>query len=149
MKTMLFTVACAVFLSCSNETPKVADTTIAQPAGNNMPLVGTWKELSGSTTRGDSVSMFDSKLIDKIKIVTPTHFAWQSRKVSDKSFIGAISGKVTMDSTNYTEEILYSSNPGIKATTVAKFTYKVEGDKWYHKGGFAGYEFEEVWQRVK
>jgi hypothetical protein len=54
-----------------------------------------------------------------------------------------------MDDKNYTEYLMYTSYKPILGK-VAKFTYRLEGDKWYIKGRFDNMMmFEEVWQRVK
>ena len=118
-------------------------------AQNKMQLVGTWKLVSGKMIQGDSSYPYDNKTSDAIKIVTPTHFAVMSKTVANDTLEHAVAGIVKMDDKNYTEEIQYAS----AATMVgkkAKFTYRVDGDKWYVKGGIENMMmFEEVWQRVK
>jgi hypothetical protein len=118
-------------------------------AQNKMSIVGTWKLISGKITQGDSTSPYDNTTSDAIKIVTPTHFAVLSKNVSDDSLQHAGAGTVQMDDKNYTEEIKYSSFKDLVGKT-AKFTYRIEGDKWYIKGGIENMmTFEEVWQRIK
>ena len=98
---------------------------------------------------GDSTYPYDNKTSDAIKIVTPTHFAVFSKNVTNDSMQHAVAGTVKMDDKNYTEEIQYASGPTMIGKK-AKFTYRIEGDKWYVKGGIENMMmFEEVWQRVK
>jgi hypothetical protein len=118
-------------------------------AQNKMSIVGTWKLISGKITEGDSTSPYDNTTSDAIKIVTPTHFAVLSKNVADDSLQHAGAGTVQMDDKNYTEEIKYSSFKDLVGKT-AKFAYRIEGDKWYIKGGIENMmTFEEVWQRIK
>jgi hypothetical protein len=118
-------------------------------AQNKMQLVGTWKLVSGKVTIGDSTYPYDSKTVDAIKIVTPTHFAVISKNVTNDSMQHAVAGTVKMDEKNYTEEIQYVSDPAMIGKK-AKFTYRIEGDKWYAKGGIENMMmFDEVWQRLK
>ena len=118
-------------------------------AQNQMSVVGTWKLISGKATVGDSTMSYDNKTADAIKIVTPTHFAVLYNNVADSAFENAGAGPVQFDDRNYTEELRYGNGKdwiGKKA----KFTYRIEGDKWYIKGGFENLMmFDETWQRVK
>ncbi len=118
-------------------------------AQNKMQLVGTWKLVSGKMIQGDSSYPYDNKTSDAIKIITPTHFAVMSKNASNDTLEHATAGLVKMDDKNYTEEIQYSSGPTMVGKK-AKFTYRIDGDKWYVKGGIENMMmFEEVWQRVK
>jgi hypothetical protein len=123
--------------------------TAASFAQNKMQLVGTWKLISGKVTIGDSTYPYDNKTSDAIKIVTPTHFAVLSQNISDTAFQHAGAGTVEMDDKNYTEHLMYGNGKDMIGKT-AKFTYRLEGDKWYIKGGIDNMMmFEEEWQRIK
>ena len=112
-------------------------------AQNQMSVVGTWKFVSGKSTRGDSTTSYDDKTVDQIKIVTPTHFA-----VFSKDFANAAAGTVQIDDKNYIEEIKYCTLKDWLGKNV-KFTYRIDGDKWYVKGGIENtVMFDEVRQRV-
>ena len=118
-------------------------------AQNKVQLVGTWKLISGKITSGDSTSTYGEKTDNAMKIVTPSHFAVVSKNVSTDSLQHAVAGTVEMDDKNYTERIEYCSFQNMVGKT-AKFTYRVESDKWYVKGGIENVmTLEEVWQRVK
>ena len=123
--------------------------TAASFAQNQMPLVGTWKLISGKMTQGDSTFPYDNKTSDAIKIVTPTHFAVFTQSMADSSLEHAGAGTVQMDDKNYTENLMYGNSKELLGKA-AKFTYRLEGDKWYIKGGIDNMmTFEEVWQRVQ
>jgi hypothetical protein len=117
-------------------------------AQNKMAVVGTWKLISGKATEGDSTTSYDDKTTDAIKIVTTTHFAVFSKNPSDNSLQHAGAGPVHVDDTNYVEELEYDNAKDFVGKT-AKYTYRVEGDKWYIKGGIENMiTLEEVWQRL-
>jgi len=117
-------------------------------AQNKMSVVGTWKLVSGKAVINDSTYNYDNKTSDAIKIVTPTHFAVFSNNATDSSFEHAAAGPVQFDDKNYTEELRYG-NTKERFGKKVKFTYRIEGDKWYVKGGIENVAmFDEVWQRV-
>ena len=118
-------------------------------AQNKMQLVGTWKLISGKMIQGDSTFPYDNKTSDAMKIVTLTHFAVFSQNISDSSFEHAGAGTVEMDGKNYTEHLMYTDTKAMIGKA-AKFTYRLEGNKWYIKGGIENMMmFDEEWQRVK
>lgn len=84
------------------------------------------------------------KTTSSIKIVAPTHFAVISENSADTAFQYAGAGTVKMDSKNYTEVILYGNTKSMIGKS-ATFTYRIEGDKWYIKGGTDDMKFDEVW----
>jgi hypothetical protein len=113
-----------------------------------MPLVGTWKLISGKAVINDSTMTYGSPNDEAMKIVTPTHFSVVSKNASDGVMQHAVAGRVKMDATHYTEFLDFASSKDMVSKT-ATFTYKVEGNKWYIKGGFDKIQFDEVWQRVE
>src|SRR5678810_698322 len=122
---------------------------ILSHAQNQMSIVGTWKLISGKAVMNDSTFNYDNKTSDAIKIVTPTHFAVLYNNVADSAFENAGAGPVQFDDKNYTEELQYGNSKEWLGKKV-KFTYRIEGDKWYIKGGIENVvTFDEVWQRVK
>jgi hypothetical protein len=119
-------------------------------AQNKTSVVGTWKLISGKFTQsGDTATYYyDDKTSDAIKIVTSTHFAVFLKDVSDDSLQHAGAGTIQVDDKNYIEEVKYGTDKDMIGKTV-KFTYRMEGDKWYIKGGVSNLvTFEETWQRV-
>jgi hypothetical protein len=113
-----------------------------------MPLVGTWKLISGKAVINDSAMTYGSPKDESMKIVTPTHFAVVSKNTSDGSMQHAVAGRIKMDDTHYIELLDFSSMKDWVSKT-ATFTYRVEGNKWYIKGGFDKVQIDEVWQRVE
>ena len=91
---------------------------------------------------------YDAKTDDAIKIVTATHYAVLSKNVATDSLQVAGAGPIQVDDKNYTQEIKYCTVKDLVGKS-AKFTYRIEGDKWYIKGGIENMiTFDEVWQRV-
>lgn len=118
-------------------------------AQKTSQLVGTWKLVSGTMSFGDSTIEDDMTKMESMKIVTPTHFAVFNKDISTGDIGHAGAGTVTVGSNDYTETITYATGTGNKYPIIAKFTYKLNGDKWHIKGGFDKYTFDETWQRVK
>ncbi len=114
-----------------------ADSAPAKPS----PLIGTW-ELNSD----DSKSM---------KFITPTHFVivWMDPKTKEVRL--SFGGRYKHEGDNYIEIIEFSS-PEAKEMVAEmsgkelKFSAKVAGDKWTHRGELpGGIKIDEVWQRVK
>lgn len=70
----------------------------------------------------------------------------------DGTFYAAGSGpcqiKGDAHSGTYTENIKYASVPSMVGKGYP-FSYRIEGDRWYHEGDEDGTHVEEVWRRVK
>jgi hypothetical protein len=113
----------------------------------NNSLVGTWKLASGKMTTGDSTVSYGTQTGESIKIITPTHFSVMGKEVTDSvgQFAG---GRVKMDKTTYTEYLDFTSRKGME-NQMATFTYRIEGNKCYLKGGTGALKFDEVWERVQ
>ena len=117
-------------------------------AQNQMSVVGTWKLVSGKAVQGDSTMNYDAKTDDAIKIVTATHYAVLSKNVATDSLQVAGAGPIQVDDKNYIEGTKYCIFKDLVGKS-ARFTYRIEGDKWYVKGGIENMiTFDEVWQRV-
>ena len=117
-------------------------------AQNNLPVVGTWKLISGKAVIDDSTVTYGNSGNESMKIVTPTHFSVISKNTSDGTMQHAVAGRVKIDATNYTEFLDFASRRDMVSKT-ARFTYRVEGNKWYIKGGIDNMQFDEVWQKVE
>ena len=112
------------------------------------PLEGTWELVSAKAMLGDSV-VYDLKApaLRSIKVINGTHFSYLTLGENGQ-FIRAAAGHYTASNGLYTEQIEYSSSR--RMADAYPFTYRVEGDTWYHKS-MAGQreQFDEVWRRVK
>jgi len=118
-------------------------------AQNKTSLAGTWKVISGTMKIGDTTTPYDLNKMESMKIVTPTHFAVFAKNKEDGTLQHAAAGKIIVSGNNYTEIINYMTGEQPRLPITAKFTSKLEGNKWHIKGGFENYVFDEVWERVK
>jgi hypothetical protein len=145
------------------------------PKGGARPenqLVGTWKLVSAKyggsqstlpervttlkpvtpTQNGWSGSMLLPDLrVTTLKHVTPTQFMWASYD-TDGKVTRAAGGGYTLKGEAYEETPEYGFGldfVGLKGK-VQSFTWKVEGNKWYHAGKLNNrLTIEEVWERVE
>ena len=62
-----------------------------------------------------------------------------SKNVATDSLQVAGAGPIQVNDKNYTEEIKYCIFKDLVEKS-AKFTYTIEGDKWYIKGGIEKYD---------
>lgn len=116
----------------------------AKPANQ---LIGTWKLVSAKYG-GKEVKFPEG--ITRIKHVTPTQFMWASCD-KDGEVAVALGGTYTLDGNKYEELPEYGTGEILKALKgkPQTFTWKVEGDKWYHTGKLStDLTIEEVWERV-
>lgn len=111
-------------------------------------LVGTWKLVSAKYGGQDFV--FEEG-ITTLKHVTPTQFMWASFDKTGKVTRSA-GGDYTLEGEVYEETPEYgisSDFDEIKGKAQV-FKWKLEGNKWYHKGKLSnGLTIEEVWERVQ
>lgn len=108
MKNIFSTVfICATLLACN--TTNIEQKT--PPTG--LPIVGTWKLLSGTTVeKGDTTVVDYSKDKSFIKIITNTHFAFLSHDVnkgkdSSLAMFDAGGGSYSLKDSTYTEHLEY------------------------------------------
>ena len=112
----------------------------AEPHGDTKSdnkLIGTWKMISGEATT--------------VKHVTPTQFMWASYD-KDGKVTRAAGGGYTLKGEVYEETPEYGigSDFELLKGKPQTFTWKVEGNKWYHNGKLSnGLTIEEVWERVE
>lgn len=109
-------------------------------------LVGTWKLVSAKWG-GRKVKIRER--ITALKHVTPTHFMWV-RFDKDGKVLVALGGSYTMKGEVYQEVPEYGTVGKELMGKVQSFTWKLEGNKWYHNGKLStGLTAEEVWERVE
>jgi hypothetical protein len=129
----------------------VADVRADAPKGEAKDankLVGTWKMVGA---KYDGREFDTPEGFTTIKHVTPTQFMWASYG-SDGKVTRAAGGSYTLKGEEYTETPEYgiSGDFDIIKGKAQTFTWRVEGDKWYHTGKLSnGLTIEEVWQRVE
>jgi hypothetical protein len=112
------------------------------------PLVGTWKLVSAKYG-GKEVSFPEGTT--RIKHVTPTQFTWVDYDKEGK--VGAaLGGPYTLKGDKYVETPEYGVGQILQALKgkPQSFTWKVEGNKWFHNGKVGdSLTIEEVWERVQ
>jgi hypothetical protein len=88
---------------------------------------------------------------DQYKLVVGGRFIWTSSQ--DGKILYAAGGRCTVEGDRYTEFIEYAHERPTLVGKEAKFTWKLDGDKWYHKGTIKTDEgdipIDELWERVK
>ena len=123
----------------------------AEPAGGSKSdnkLVGTWKLVSAKYGGQESAPLQETTTI---KHVTPTQFMWVSYG-KDGKVTRAAGGSYMLKGEVYEETPEYgiSSDFDIIRGKPQTFTWKVEGNKWYHNGKLSnGLTIEEVWERFE
>jgi hypothetical protein len=112
------------------------------------PLQGDWEFVSGRFTRADgTVRTADSKELRSTKVIGPTRFSFVTLR-ADGSLGRAAAGRYTISGNTYTEYLDLASPADAQGST-GVFTWRVEGDTWYHNGESRGIKFEEVWRRAR
>ncbi|NUQ21183.1 MAG: hypothetical protein HOQ09_09505 [Gemmatimonadaceae bacterium] len=142
MRSMLLAVSLVALTTCG------PSTSMPTPVVAPNPLEGTWELVSAKETIGDSV-VYDMKApqLRSIKVINATHFSYLTLGPSGE-FVRAAAGHYTASNGLYTEQIEYSS--GRRLAEAYPFTYRVEGNLWYHKSiGGTRESFDEVWRRVR
>jgi hypothetical protein len=111
-------------------------------------LVGTWKLVSAKYN-GKDVKLPEGDR--RLKHVTLTQFTWLIAG-KDGAVSTAMGGSCKVSGSNYEETPEYGTSDifkSFKGKTLT-FEWKVEGNKWYHKGKLGdAFEIEEVWERVE
>ena len=124
-----------------------ADEPKKEEAKKQTKLVGTWKLVSAKYA-GKEFKFPEGTTM--VKHVTPTQFMWATYD-KDGKVTRAAGGPYTVKGDKYEETPEYGISDdfeAIKAKTHS-FTWKVEGNKWYHNGKLSdGLTIEEVWERV-
>ena len=110
-------------------------------------LVGTWKLVSAKY--GGEEIKFDD--VTTVKHVTPSQFMWASYE-KNGNVTRAAGGDYTLKGEVYEETPEYgiSGDFDVIKGKAQTFKWKVEGNKWYHKGKLSnGLTIDEVWERVE
>jgi hypothetical protein len=135
LKLVTQCIALIIALTIAPATGWSADTNSDAKSSNK--LVGTWKMVDGEVTT--------------IKHVTPTQFMWATYD-KDGKVTRAAGGPYTLKGDVYEEMPEYGIGSDfelIKGKSQT-FTWKVDGNKWYHNGKLSnGYIIKEVWERVE
>ena len=116
-----------LLLACS------ATETKDSTAKSSLPIMGTWKLISGTTIqKGDTTTTYYDKNLSFIKIINDTHFAFLNHDIhkGKDSAIAAYSsgaGSYTLDGNTYTEHLEYCSDRQWEGNDF-KFTITIKND---------------------
>jgi len=145
--------ACAARTSSSSPVTGSAAQAASEGVEADSPLMGTWEMVSSRVTRGDSV-LADVRApeVRSLKVLDRTHFSFITVR-RDTQFVRAAAGRYTTrphsaTEGQYTEMSEIGSSAGFRGRTFS-FTFRLEGDTWYHKGGVGTATIDEVWRRVR
>lgn len=117
-------------------------------SAQSHPLQGDWEFVSGRFTRPDgTVSTADNSQLHSIKVIGDKRFSFVTLR-ADGSLARAAAGRYTVSGNTYTEYLDLTSPADLQGST-AVFTWRVEGDTWYHNGEGSGMKYEEVWRRAR
>ena len=147
MAVLVSLVAVAAFTSFTSGRSS-ADEPKKTEAMTENKLLGTWKQVKAKF-RGNEVKIPEGTT--QLKHVTPTHFMFVDFD-KDGKFIDAFGGPYTLKGEKYEETLEYGVGDVFKVLKgkPQSFTWKVEGNKWYHNGTLTnGLTIEEVWERVE
>lgn len=126
-------------------------TTADEPADDAAPaikLVGTWRQISAKY--GGQEHKFPEG-VTTLKHVTPTQFTFLSYD-RDGNVLRSAGGGYTLKDDVYEETPEYGIGPDFQVIKgkPQTFTWKIEGNKWYHTGKLSnGLTIEEVLERVE
>jgi hypothetical protein len=132
-------------LAVSAPMGRAAESKADSKSGNQ--LVGTWKLRSAKY--GGTEYKFEEG-VTTLKHVTPSQFMWASYD-KDGKVNRAAGGGYTIKGDVYEETPEYGFSSDFESIkgTPQTFTWKVDGNKWYHTGKLStGLTIEEVWERV-
>jgi len=132
--TLLSTILpCCILLASCNSRPAAP-----APVTASVPIVGTWRLVSGTTiTKGVSSVTDYAKDVSMIKIINGTHFAFlkhdlNSPKDSTNHF-DAGGGSYTLSGDQYTEHLDYYSDRNWEGKTF-QFTVSISNDTLIQRG---------------
>ncbi|HVG14013.1 MAG TPA: hypothetical protein VM935_03595 [Chitinophagaceae bacterium] len=120
-------------LACKNETKPVA----SDPS-SRLPLVGTWKLLTGTLIeKGDTTVTDYTKNISFEKIINETHFAFLQHDLNKGKDSAAVfvagGGRYTLKDSAYTEHLEYCSARNWEGNDFS-FTVSLNNDTLIQKG---------------
>ena len=136
-----------IFVLAVSSTPVRSEEAKGDAKSENK-LVGTWKLVSAKYG-GQEVQRPEG--LTQLKHVTPTQFMWAVYDTEGR-VSSALGGSYTLKGDNYVETPEYGVGDVVDQLKgkPQEFTWKIEGNKWYHNGKLSsGLTIEEVWERVE
>jgi hypothetical protein len=133
LKTKIaFVIAAAILFACNNNTNKTVSN------GQSLPIIGTWRLISGSVTDNKGTVVTDyTKNQKAIKIINGTHFCFlihdlTKGKGPSPSFTAG-GGKYTLAGDKYTEFLEYCNDRQWENNKF-DFTVSIKNDTLIQKG---------------
>jgi len=148
MRHIAITVLAVVIAVAFASARSAADEPKKAEAKTENKLVGTWKLVSA---KYDGKEFKFPEGATMLKHVTPTQFMWATYD-KDGKVTRTAGGPYTLKGDKYEEMPEYGIGRDFEAIKgeTHSFTWKVEGNKWYHNGKLStGLTIEEVWERVE
>jgi hypothetical protein len=144
--TVLLALVAAVAVTLASARSGADDAKKADAKVDNK-LVGSW-QLVSAKWGGREVPVGEE--VTRIKHVTPTQFMWVAYD-KNRSVVAGLGGDYTLRGDKYEEIPEYSVGDFKELNGKPQsFTWRVEGNKWYHDGKLSsGLTIEEVWERVE
>lgn len=120
----------------------------SQSDAQSHPLLGSWEMVSGRWTFPDgTVRTADTTQLRSLKVVGPARFVFITSR-TDGEFVRAAGGRYTISGNTYSEHLDQASDADMRNETYT-FTWRVDGDTWFHNGEHEGLRLEEVWRRAR
>lgn len=119
----------------------------APDAKRENKLLGSWKLVSGKYN-GQEIQFGETVMV---KHLTAKCFMWANYD-KDGKITRAAGGTVKLEGNTYEETPAYgiSEDFDVIKGRPQKFTWRIEGNKWYHSGELSnGMKIEEVWERIE
>jgi hypothetical protein len=151
MRKIAFILVALGVAAAFSPTSSTADEPAKTGAKPDNELVGTWKLVSA---KYDGQENKLPEGITMLKHVTPVQFMWAIYD-KDGKVVSALGGSYTLKGDKYDETPEYGladNSDSLKALMgkIQSFTWKINGNKWYHNGKLSsGVTIEEVWERVE
>lgn len=110
------------------------------------PLKGTWQYVSGEYATPDGIVKAEAPSVTSTKIISDSHFSYITLHAGKFSYAGG--GTYKIEGEKFIETVEYGNLENYIGRTMA-FTYKVEGNLWYHTLYENGKFVEsEIWKKV-
>lgn len=110
------------------------------------PLKGTWHYVSGEYATPDGRVKAQAPAVTSTKIISDTHFNYITLHSGKFAYAGG--GTYIIRNNKFIETIKHGNLPEYIGRTMA-FTYKIEGDLWFHTLYEDGKFVEsEIWKKA-
>jgi hypothetical protein len=110
------------------------------------PLKGTWKYVSGEYVTPNGNVKAEAPAVTSTKIISETHFSYITLHSNKFAYAGG--GTYVIEGNKFIETVKYGNLESYIGRTMV-FTFKIEGDLWFHSLFENGKFVEsEIWKKV-